>query len=154
MAYATLGQLDARLTEIDDLLIRADLRDVQLAPSERSKLVAEAEEILNVLAQELGKLQNLDPREVYQQRKSISELRHIAAVTERHVKLHPNDSEADRVIAEAFQGVENGKKTKDEAAQMIASVIFRDESPVSTATKPEGSFARWFNALRRILTRK
>jgi hypothetical protein len=153
MAYATLGQLDARLTEIDDLLVKAELGDVHLPLSERSKLEAEGEAILKVLAEELGKRQNLDPQEVYKLRKSVRGLNHIAAVAERHVELHPNDPEADRTIAEACQGLKNGTKTKEEAARMIASVIRPDKPAGVTATKSESGVASWFNAVKRILTR-
>jgi hypothetical protein len=154
MAYATLGQLDARLTEIDDLLVKAELGDVHLQPSERSKLEAEAEAILKLLAEELGKRQNLDPAEVYKLRKGVRDLNHIAAVAERHVELHPNDAEADRTVAEAFQGLKDGTKTKEEAARMIASVI-RPSKPVGgTDTKPRSRLAGWFDTVRRILTGK
>jgi hypothetical protein len=88
MAYATLGQLDARLTQIDELLLKAEFGNVNLEPSERSALEVEAEAILKLLAEELGKRQNLDPQAVYETRNKIRQLQHIAAGVEQHVKLH------------------------------------------------------------------
>jgi hypothetical protein len=149
-----LGQLDARLTEIDDLLIGADLGDVHLTPSERSKLETEAEAILNALSRALGKAANLDPQKVYEERNSVRELRHIAAVTKRHQELHPNDPEGDRIVAEAFKGLNNGTKTSEEVAQMITSVVFPKagrNTPAKRGTR--FSPAEWLSALKRIVTR-
>ena len=120
---ATLGQIDARLTEIDNILLRADVGEVYLGTSERSELEAEAEAILKLLAEELGKRRKIDPREAYEMRNEIRQLNYVAAITERYSQAHPEPNpENDRIIAEAVKGMDNGTKTQEEAGRMIASI--------------------------------
>lgn len=144
-AMVTLGQLDTRLTQIDELLQKAEFGNVSLQPSERSALEAEADAILKVLAEELGKAQNLDPQEVYETRNKIRQLRHISARVEQHMKLHPDDPEADRIVTEAFQGLKDGTKTNEEASRMITSIF--DPNRFGPSKPEERRFAGWFKRI-------
>ena len=151
MTHATLAQLDARLTEIDDLLVKADLGDLHLVSSERSKLEAEAEGILQLLARAIGELQNLDPSKVYEERNGVRQLGYIAALTNRHQELHPNDPNAGKIISEAFRGLNDGTKTTQEAARMITSVILPSKTASGTLPKTRSRIASYFQkCLRRL----
>lgn len=137
MEYATFGQLDARLTEIDGLLLKADLGEVEINSTERSNLSAEAEAIMDVLARELGERQNIDPKVVYKLRNDIRQLHYIATVGEKHLKAHPEPRpEDDRIIREAFEGLKDGTKTKEEVASAIYSV-FADVFPTNSDTQTQ-----------------
>lgn len=145
MADPTLGQLDARLTQIDELLLEDEFGNPSLEPSERFALEAEANAILKVLAEELGKAQNRDPQEMYELRNKIRTLRHLSARVAQHVKLHPDDPEADRIVTEAFQGLNDGTKTHEEASHMINSIF--DPSRFGTCKPKETRFAGWFKRI-------
>ncbi len=145
MVNPTLGQLDTRLTQIDEILHKAEFGNVSLEPSERSALETEAEAILKVLAEELGKAQNLDPQEVYETRNKIRQLRRISARVQQHLELHPDDSEADSIVAEAFQGLKDGTKTNEEASRMITSIF--DPNRLGTSKREEKRSTRWFKRI-------
>ena len=89
MAYVTLGQLDERLTAIDDLLLKADLGELSIDSTEREVLNVEAEAILKTLAKEIGKRQNIDAKEVYLTRSKVRGLDYLTAVMEKYQATHP-----------------------------------------------------------------
>jgi len=126
MAYVTLGQLDERLTAIDDLLLKADLGELSIDSTEREVLNVEAEAILKTLAKEIGKRQNIDAKEVYLTRSKVRKLDYLAAVMEKYQATHPEPNpENDRVIAEFFSGVDDGSKTQKDAAAQVALIFSR-----------------------------
>jgi hypothetical protein len=155
MAEATLGQLDARLIEIDDLLFKADTGQLPIEAVEREKLNGEAEAILTLLSRELGRAHNLDPRVVKEQRQSVRELNYIAALTERDLKLHPEPNpERDRIIAEVFDGLKRRTTTGEEAARKLTSIYqYMFAGASMPAVKGDAPSAPKEGFLRRLLRR-
>jgi hypothetical protein len=150
VAYATLGQLDERLTEIDRSLLRASLGEVLLGAGERSALEHEGEMIARLLAQELGKHHNKPAEEIYEMRESIRQLNFIAGVGARYRELHPEPNpEHDRIIAEACEGLKNGTKTNEEVAKAIASVFDTVlVEPREVGPMPGTAWGRFWRSLR------
>jgi hypothetical protein len=68
MATATLGQIEARLSEIDDLLFKGETGQIPLRRGERGRLKDEAQQILEILAKALAPLNNMTAQEVYEMR--------------------------------------------------------------------------------------
>src|SRR6187402_725617 len=74
MAQATIGQIDARLTEIDDVLFKVSTGQTIMSDAEVIAMQAEAGRIMTTLAAALGKAENVDPKFMYERRDKIRQL--------------------------------------------------------------------------------
>ena len=126
MAYATLEQIDARLTQIDDLLFKARTGQISISKAERMKLENEADSILETLSNELGRLTEKGADSVREAKQKVRSLNFIAAAIARQLELHPEPNpKRDAMIAEAF--APGSSKSNEEVAQLIFGDIFVDE---------------------------
>lgn len=124
MTQWTLGSLDGRLTEIDDLLFKDDTGQVAIDPTDRRILEVEAQAILETTSEELGKHWQKDASHFYEMRQKVRNINRVAAMVERHMKLRPEPNpENDKIIESAFKALRDGSKTNDEVAKEIYSIF-------------------------------
>jgi len=73
----TIGQIDARLTEIDDVLFKVSTGQTIMSDAEVIAMQAEAGRIMTTLAAALGKAENVDPKFMYERRDKIRQLKFL-----------------------------------------------------------------------------
>jgi hypothetical protein len=123
MAEAPLGQIDARLKEIDALLFKADPGQISIGPAKRSKVESEAESILTLLSNGLAKDRKLDPRTVYDMRQNLRQADYIVAVTQRDLELRPEaNPERDAIVGAVSKWLDDGTKARAGIASELASI--------------------------------
>jgi len=100
---------------------------------ERLKLEAEATDLMKILATAISEHGEHDYATAYEEREKVRRTVRIAAITSRHVELHPEpDLDTDRIIAAMFHG---DTKTPDEVTADFWSIygyMFIDLPKTST----------------------
>lgn len=124
--FATIGQLEARLTEIEDALLRKTLgetSDASIGSEQESTLRAEADCIRRVLAAELGKRTGMGPEAVLEARATARGMHELAQRIEWAIQHKRFNSEADATIKNAFADLQNGTKTQDQVVAELTSLL-------------------------------
>jgi hypothetical protein len=95
VAEATLRQIDERITEIDSLLFKGITGQIPMIEPKRLSLEAEATELMKILAAAISERGEYDYATAYEEREKVRRSFRIAAITARHVELHPEPDPRD-----------------------------------------------------------
>ncbi|WP_353067740.1 hypothetical protein RBB77_23305 (plasmid) [Tunturibacter psychrotolerans] len=124
MAEATLGQIDQRITEIDDLVFRGNTGQLPMTVEGRARLEDEAGSLMEILARALHENGAGEYQTLYDARQQVRNLTLVSAMSHRYMELHPEPQpEIDAVIAAACQGYTDGTGPKGQAGKMLAAVF-------------------------------
>jgi hypothetical protein len=154
MAQATIGQIDARLTEIDDVLFKVSTGQTIMSDAEIIAMQAEAGRIMTTLAAALGKAENVDPKFMYERRDKIRQLRFLSACLDRHVML--NSQPHDEVV-DAFRSILDSTTPDEDSIEKLKAsfaYLFVRKIPVAEP-KPKSLWSRIFGqSMLRSMSRK
>ncbi len=89
MAEATLGQIDARITEIDELVFRGRTGQISMTVAQHNVLQQEVAYLVPILARGLSESGAGDYETVHQARESIRQLKLLSALFGRYTELNP-----------------------------------------------------------------
>jgi hypothetical protein len=153
MAEATLGQIDKRITEIDDLVFRGNTGQIPMTLEGRSRLEDEAHALMEILANGLHGCGAGDYQELYDASQKVRELTLVSAMTNRYMELHPEPQpKIDALVAAACSGKTDGTMPPGQLGKILG-VIFGTvfiEFPSETPPPPPSAKK---SLLRRIMDR-
>lgn len=120
----TIGEIHAKLLEVDDLLIKADLSQVPMQWDEYRSKSDEADLLIELLAKSTSELNGKSYEETRTMFTKERIINHMSAIASRHVELHPETNpKHDAIVAAAFQGIQNGVKTPEQGIHECMSIF-------------------------------
>ena len=144
MAGDTLGEISAKISEIDDLIFRADTGQITLTWAQYKSLHEDGETLMNMLAESLAHYKGTTAAEMYEERDKVRRANRFAATATRYNELHPEeDPEVDAIFkAMSSDDVEVAKTAQHQVAELWATMFVNMpvEPTTPTPIPPPKSF--------------
>lgn len=136
----TLGEANERITELDDLIFRAETGQAPMSWREYQSLKIEVEALMDVLARNLSAQTGCSYDQAYEPRQNVRTLEKMAAIVMRHLELHPEDRNMqDPLILAALHG---GKDGSGVDATLLEQLLTRFKSLFEDGPKPPARSSR------------
>jgi len=125
MAEYTLGWISEKISEIDDLIFRADTGQITLTAPQYESLQEDAKSLMNTLAEDMAHRSGKSAAEMYEEREKVRRAIRLAATATRYTELHPEeDPEVDAIFkAMSSDDVEVAAIAQRRVAELWASIF-------------------------------
>jgi len=146
----TVKEADDRITELDDLIFKADTGQISVTWQQYLSLKSEVQILMDVLAKSLASTGKHTYEEAYAAREHVRAMNLLPAILQRHCELNPETAQKeDPLLIKAFHSGPNGDDIDNEAYEKFLlqfSYLFANAPQPPVEKKP--------NLIQRLLGRK
>jgi len=146
MTEYTVGWLDAKITEVDALIFKADTAQISLTWEQYKALKDDAEMMMNLLAENVAQSSGRPIEEMYEARALVRRMNYFTATTARHLELYPNPNpKQDEMIRSAFHDSKSDEETTRKLIQFYGYMFANAPRDPNSAAPQKGFFRRLFS---------